>query len=214
MATDKSMVDRHVYAWYASPARWCAQGKQKEWADRVLCDHGVLFYGKDVLNLGCFYPEDEDAFAHLAHTWTAIDFVHEVIERCRAHRQWPSHVRFEVADMRELPYADQSFDVVTDFSSGDHLLREDWIKTIREAARVLRPQGRFLVCFANREAFIKLLGPQGWAVDTDQFGDYGYTRTDTFEGMVTMLEENGFKVIRRSHDNDLQLRAGMLAQKL
>lgn len=205
MPHDKSMIDRYVYAWYADPQRWRPQGKSEGWADRVLCDQGELFFAHDVLNLGCFYPEDEEAFAHLARTWTATDFVPEVIERCRQHQQWPAHVQFQVADMRELSYADSSFDVVTDFSSGDHLSLEDWMKAIREAYRVLRPGGHFLVCYASALA--------NWSDSLERYGDYGYERAIFPSDQHELLTRAGFQVVRRSHDGAGQVRAGVLAQK-
>jgi SAM-dependent methyltransferase len=197
--------------WYAHPAYWGPQNKQPEWPDRVLCDQGKLFAGKEVLNLGCFYPEDEEWIAGYARSWIGIDFVpgHRPLQE---HYNWASSITFEVADMRELPYEDEAFDVVTDFSAGDHLLKEDWLRVIDETKRVLRPGGHFLVCFANNEAFIKFFG-EIWRTNPAQLGEYGYVRTDTIEEMQTMLEQAGFEVVRKSHDNDGQLRTGMLARK-
>jgi len=212
---ERTKVDHDVQAWYADPSRWAPQGKSYEWPDRVLLadgeQQGALVHNKDVLNLGCFYPEDELYFGHTARTWTAIDFVPDVIALCLSRFEWTKNVSFLVADMRALPFADASFDVVTDFSSGDHLLREDWHKVITEAHRVLRPAGHFLVCYANRAAF-EALGPY-WKECGDRPGDYGYVRTDTKEAMQQMLEERGFMVIKHSHDNVGQLRSGMLAVK-
>ena len=209
MSEERARVDHSVQVWYEDPDRWKPQGKT--WPDRVLLDHGALIDSKHVLNLGCFYPEDEDELAHRAASWTAIDFVPSVIARCKAHRVWPATVRFEVGDMRDLRFADESFDVVTDFSSGDHLLREDWHKVISETSRVLREGGHFLVCYANREAF-EALGPY-WKECGDRHGEYGYVRTDTKEMMTTMLEERGFEVVRHSHTDVKDLRSGMLAVK-
>jgi SAM-dependent methyltransferase len=218
---ESTKVDLHVKTWYAQKRYWGPQGKTAEWPDRVLLDQGKLIDGKDVLNLGCFYPEDEFEFAERASRWIAIDFVLEVIERARAaaHERWPGQyiVQFKVADMRALPFAGSSFDVVTDFSSGDHLLREDWHKTIVEAYRVLRPGGYFLVCFANRYSFINVLKHSelgvSWAEQPEQFCEYGYIRTDTPEGMATMLEERGFNIVRASHCGVTELRSGLLARK-
>lgn len=215
--SESDKVDHHVKAWYGQPARWSPQGKTAEWPDHVLLDQGAEIDGADVLNLGCFFPEDEATWSHRARSWTAIDFAPGIIEHCRSLRDWPEHVKFEMADMRYLPYDDASFDIVTDFSSGDHLLREDWHKTIEQVHRVLRPAGLFLVCFANRDAFIKILKVSElgvpWAEFPEQFCEYGYVRTDTVEGMVETLESRGFTVVKRSHCNDLQLRVGVLAVK-
>jgi SAM-dependent methyltransferase len=168
-----------------------------------------------VLNLGCFFPEDEEAFGHLARTWLAIDFVKEVVARCVKYRPWPHNVGFMQHDMRDLHgtcVGDAQFDVVTDFSSGDHLLKEDWLLVVAEVFRVLRPAGHFLVCFANNEAFIAFFG-ESWRERPAQSGEYGYVRTDTIAEMQAMLEAAGFEIVRKSHDNAGQLRTGMLARK-
>lgn len=215
---ESDKVDLHVKTWYAQERYWGPQNKTPEWPDRVLLDQGELIDGADVLNLGCFYPEDELEFAHRALSWTAIDFVPEVIANCLQYKFWDRSTRFLVGDMRALVFGDRSFDVVTDFSSGDHLLREDWHKTIAEVHRVLRVGGHFLVCFANRYAFIDILKVSelgvSWAEQPEQFCEYGYVRTDTPIGMATMLEERGFRIVKTSHDGRESLRAGMLAVKL
>mgnify|MGYP001578867588 CR=1 FL=1 len=210
--TETRDADHFVRVWYGDTSRLAPQGKTAEWPDRVLLDQGALIDGKDVLNLGCFYPEDEEALAHRAGSWIAIDFIPGIVNFCRALRVWPSWVTFEVRDMRALKLEYERFDVVTDFSSGDHLPLEDWHRVIDEAYRVLRPGGHFLVCFANNPAFVKILGDH-WRLAPAQFGEYGYVRTDTPEAMREMLEERGFEVVRESHCNDSQLRAGMLARK-
>jgi SAM-dependent methyltransferase len=203
------MVDLHVSTWYAQAQYWNPQGKTAAWPDRVLLDQGAFVDGADVLNLGCFYPEDEEQLAHRARSWVAIDFVEAVVARCRAHRIWSSSVRFECADMRQLPFPPDSFTLVTDFSSGDHLLLEDWHRVLVEVSRVLRPGGHFLVCFANREAFIEQFG-ETWHEQPARIGEYGYVRADTPDEMQAMLESHGFTVVARLHCNAAQLRAGML----
>lgn len=226
--SESAKVDHHVHAWYAQPQYWVPQEKTAEWPDRILLDQGALIRGKRVLNLGCFYPEDEEALGHLAKRWWAIDFSPEVIERCNQYSwglqqlvdpvpEWTQRVRFDVVDMRAMFFHDEVFDVVTDFSSGDHLLREDWVRTIAEVNRVLVPDGYFLVCFANRDAFIKHLKTSelgvSWAEQPEQFCEYGYVRTDTPAMMRAMLEAGGFEVVRESHCSEDDLRAGMLAVK-
>ncbi len=49
------------------------------------------------------------------------------------------------ADMRELPFADGAFDAVVSAYAIDHLDREGIPKALKEAARVLRPRGEFLL---------------------------------------------------------------------
>jgi ubiquinone/menaquinone biosynthesis C-methylase UbiE len=198
---------KNVQAWYADPSRWKAQGKFEEWADRILIDQGELLRGKHVLNLGCFYPEDEARFMHMVKSWTAIDFTPEVIDWCRSWLGWPSHVRFGVADMRAMPFEDEFFDVVLDFSSGDHLSLEDYQKTLKEVWRVLRPLGHFAVTFTNRD---NMVDPY-WRKHTFKTTHFGYERADTFPEMRAMLERAGLPI--GSSCSEEKTRTGILCQK-
>lgn len=73
-------------------------------------------------------------------TVTGTDFVPEMIELARRKS---ADVRFEVADVTALPYADESFDI-TSISFGIRNVN-DPAKGIDELARVLRPGGRVMV---------------------------------------------------------------------
>ena len=59
--------------------------------------------------------------------------------RAVAVQQGVDNVRFEIADVGELPYADASFDVVTSHSLLEHLPNP--LLALREMARVLKPGG-------------------------------------------------------------------------
>jgi SAM-dependent methyltransferase len=56
--------------------------------------------------------------------------------------KWAQRVRVERADATALPYAGETFDVVVAILVWHHV--GDWRRATREAARVLRPGGRFL----------------------------------------------------------------------
>jgi SAM-dependent methyltransferase len=204
-------TDEKVRAWYRDPARWKAHGKDASWIDRVLVDQGELLRNKDVLNLGCFYPEDEQAFMGIVNSWTAIDFTPEVIAWCKSWVGWPAWVKFEVEDMRELSYGNESFDVVLDFSSGDHLMLGDMKRMLKEAWRVLRPGGRFVLVFTEREASARL--DPYWKEHSFRVGTFGFERVDTWNEMTVMVEQAGFHVFLTSDDPKTERRVGLLAVK-
>ncbi|MBT8403459.1 MAG: class I SAM-dependent methyltransferase [Gemmatimonadetes bacterium] len=65
-------------------------------------------------------------------------------------RQRHPHLQAEVADVRELPFADGSFSAVVSNSTLDHFDRTDDIeRALGELHRVLAPGGRLLVTFDN-----------------------------------------------------------------
>lgn len=186
-----------VKSWYAVPERWVAEGKEHDWA---FIDPATMIDGKDVLNLGCFFPSDEMQFGSRAKSWVAIDFTPSVVERCRSHYPWPATVSFTEMDMRFLRFSAESFDTIFDYSSGDHLPWEDWAEVVAEAWRVLRPGGVFVVMYANG---LHYAGPREEA-------NYGYTRWSTPAEMRASLEREGFMVVKEMTD---YLRSGIVVRK-
>lgn len=199
-------VGGSVRAWYGNPGYWSPQGKDAGWADWILIDQGALLEGKDVLNLGCFYPEDEMTFAPRARSWNAIDFTDEVIERARG--MIPA-VTFERMDMSVLHFPPESFDVVLDFSSGDHLQRADFRSTLAEVRRVLRPGGIFVVVFTNT---VRMVEYDIWKPgQVEEHGRFGYSRGDTEDEMRAMLAEAGLEFVKAA--NTHLPRTGYLTRK-
>lgn len=188
-------VSALVQAWYDSEGSpgpegspWAPQGKNIGWADYILIGDGALVRDKTVLNLGCFYPEDEQRFGATGR-WTSIDFTPRVIERCKV---LVPHVDFRVMDIRQLDFLDGTFNVVLDFSSGDHLVEVDFVKMLREVFRVLRPGGHFVCVFTNSVAMAEHF--KIWRGMQEEWGRFGYTRGYTCEQMIKLLQGAGFEV--------------------
>jgi ubiquinone/menaquinone biosynthesis C-methylase UbiE len=75
----------------------------------------------------------------------ATDLTAEMLETARAFitEKGVSNVRFEAADAEELPFPDASFDIVTSRIAPHHFPAPDAF--VQEAARVLKPEGRFVL---------------------------------------------------------------------
>jgi SAM-dependent methyltransferase len=77
-----------------------------------------------------------------------------------------------VGDMRQMPFGDGEFDGVISLAAIDHLRESDIARTLREAARVLKPGGQALLMTVNPDwvtwlaspalAHHQQLGPQRW----------------------------------------------------
>jgi SAM-dependent methyltransferase len=80
-------------------------------------------------------------------TLYGVDVSEEVVDAAR--RKTPKLMGI-VADVRALPFPDDSVDVVVSFSTLDHFEAEESISSsLREIARVLRPGGQALITLDN-----------------------------------------------------------------
>jgi demethylmenaquinone methyltransferase/2-methoxy-6-polyprenyl-1,4-benzoquinol methylase len=84
----------------------------------------------------------------------ATDFVPEMLEVARekaARYTGPTRIDFAVVDAQDLPFDDESFDVVT-IAFGVRNLT-DRMKNFREVRRVLKPGGRYVILEMSRPPF-------------------------------------------------------------
>lgn len=81
---------------------------------------------------------------HVAEV-VATDFTAEMLEAARVFltEKGVHNVTFEAADAEELPFPEASFDIVTSRIAPHHFPAPETF--VREAARVLRPGGRFVL---------------------------------------------------------------------
>jgi SAM-dependent methyltransferase len=71
-----------------------------------------------------------------------------------------SRATIETADMRRLPFDDATFDAIVSAYAVDHLNREGSKTALKEAARVLKPGGDFLLMVVENDFWGKLaFGP-------------------------------------------------------
>lgn len=194
-----------VTAWYSRQDMWVANSatypKAPNYIDCVLLDVPSMVTGKKVLNLGCCYPSDELQFSETAMEWFAIDLSYEIVKRSFELVKDRSNVIILHMDMKELLFSNNYFDTVLDFSSGDHLLEEDYKKTLTEVHRVLFKDGIFIVTYANSHSFPKI----------NYYGDFGYFRATDPLDMKNWVMDAGFTVLEEIITGD---RAGLVAKKV
>lgn len=94
----------------------------------------------------------------------------------------------QTADMREMPFADASFDGAVSAFAIDHLDREGITRALAETHRVLTPGGDFLLLVLNPDAWIRVALPM--------FYEHGYFgRQPAADVWRQRLVEGGFDVI-------------------
>ncbi len=120
--------------------------------------------GKTVIDIGCGEGRFCRLLAGRGAAVTGVDLTEPLIERARA--LGGEAETYAVGDAENLAgVPDASFDVAVSYIVLVDLL--DYRRSVREAYRVLRPGGRFVVCTIHpmRSA---VLGPETWVRDGDR----------------------------------------------
>jgi SAM-dependent methyltransferase len=139
--------------------------------------------GRRTLEIGCGEGRVTRDLARRGHNVHSIDAAPTLIQA--AHEIDPGG-RYLLADGASLPFADESFDLVVAYNSLMDV--DDMGGTVREAARVLEPGGRFCIsvthpindagAFATREA------QAPFVIDGDYLGSRVFDATFERDGLV------------------------------
>lgn len=132
------------------------------------------------------------AMARVAGTVTATDLTPPMLSAAERfiRTQGVENVRFERADAQALAFPDQSFDIVTCRIAPHHFPNPEAF--VREAFRVLRPSGRFLL-----EDSVVPAGEAGEALNRiEMVRDRSHIRSLTIDRWWTLLIDAGFTVLR------------------
>lgn len=122
-----------------------------------------------------------------------IDISEPTMTRARAaFESAPDGCLGAVADVRELPFQDASFDAIYSMGTIEHF--DETQRAIEEIARVLKPGGRAIVGVPNRhDPFLRPL----FAATLQALGlyAYGFEKSYSRRTLREMLERAGFTVV-------------------
>jgi SAM-dependent methyltransferase len=103
-----------------------------------------------LLDVGCNWGRWSMAASRRGYRAIGIDPSLAAVQAAyRVSREVSAPADFLVGDGRNLPFPDQSFDVVYSYSVLQHFSKDDARDSIREAARVTKPDGTVLIQLAN-----------------------------------------------------------------
>ena len=113
---------------------------------------------RDVLDIGCGTGYGTAELAQTAATARGIDISPEAVTYAETH--YPlANTTFLAASAASVPFDDASFSLITAFEVIEHL--PDWRDLLREAARLLRPDGLFFVSTPNKRYYTESRGEEG-----------------------------------------------------
>lgn len=147
---DNSIYEGYGERWYTAYddpiALLRAENKVKTpWILNCIQQEGLR--SATILDVGCGGGFLSNELALNGHKVTGVDLSHESIKVARAHDSTKS-VEYLVADAFNLPFADESFEVLTAMDFLEHI--EDPKAVIKEFSRVLKPGGLFFFHTFNR----------------------------------------------------------------
>lgn len=152
------MITEHVQYWDSVAVEW--QGERRDALWRAYCDavHIELFSRwlpqtpiPRLLKTDLFDEAVSDGIIPFlstrARTVIGMDLSSTTLREARSHS---GGRRVTCTDVRRLPFADGSFDVVVSNSTLDHFAeRREIVLSLRELYRVLRPGGQLLLTIDN-----------------------------------------------------------------
>jgi 2-polyprenyl-3-methyl-5-hydroxy-6-metoxy-1,4-benzoquinol methylase len=153
--------------------------------------------GAKYLEIGCGTGRFTVPFAAMGLDLTAIDNSDEMLATTKGKLTALEHgnVRLEKADARKTAWSDKSFDVIFSFNVINHI--PEYERVISEVARLLRPNGVFVVGFP---ALWSLYLPYAALVNVLQRSIHRgvYTRWPSTQALVRQAGALGLVVERRA----------------
>lgn len=129
--------------------------EQRQSWDRFYCENDrpwrgigklsglVVEKGDKALDIGCGNGKTVAALLQEGAFVTGLDFSENAIEHCK--KMFLENADFVVSDCSDLPFDDDTFDIVTLVHVLEHLDDEQLSSTVSEACRVLVSGGKILV---------------------------------------------------------------------
>jgi len=110
--------------------------------------------GHDYLDIGCGYGVNSEVFGKGFKNIYCSDFNIANLVKCKEYMNRHENVFYLAADAQVLPFEDERFDLVTAISLIEHVSGQEHM--LKEAFRVLKPDGNLVMQFSNRYFFMEL----------------------------------------------------------
>lgn len=110
-----------------------------------------LVAGCTVLDVACGEGYGSALLAHVATQVIGIDIAEAAVAHARCTYRAHTNLRFEVGSCTALPLSDASVDRVVSFETLEHIAEQPAF--LREVARVLRPDGLFILSSPNKAEY-------------------------------------------------------------
>lgn len=156
---DNTIYDKYGDKWYTADDDPIALLRHESKAKTPWVINKIKNNFKDqqavqILDVGCGGGFLSNELAQAGYAVTGLDASAESLKVAAAHDETKS-VKYLVGDAYKLPFADNSFEVVTAMDFLEHV--EEPEKVVQEIARVLKPDGLFIFHTFNRNLLAYLV---------------------------------------------------------
>lgn len=161
------------------------------------------FAGKKVLEIGCGLGTDLLQFARGGALVTGVDLTPNSIELVKKRFGMENlSVDARVADAEDLPFEDDSFDVVYSFGVLHHT--PDTQKAINEVHRVLKPGGKIIIMLYNRTSLHVWLGAPLYAAMRLSGRKKGQDHQKVVDGWIRVYDGDGNPLGKAYSKNEME----------
>ena len=191
MATVRDVFDQIAPSWYNFRHRSIFRRELEALAER--------WGGGRLLNLGCAHGPDFSPFKPNFELY-GVDLSTEMLRFARKYAQkYEFRVTLALADVRFLPYRDNTFDYAISVATYHHVKgKNDRLAALRELKRVLKPGGEAFITVWNRWQPRFWFKGRGITVPwrTKEKTLYRYYYLFSYLELEKMVNEAGLEVIK------------------
>ncbi|MBT2291540.1 class I SAM-dependent methyltransferase [Paenibacillus albidus] len=107
----------------------------------------------NVLDAGCGTGYGSLLMSQYAQNVTGIDISHESVQWCNEHYSAQENLQFIQASLDNLPFNDSEFDCLVIFEVIEHVDKDIQNRFLKEARRVLKPNGTLIISTPNKSVY-------------------------------------------------------------
>jgi tRNA (uracil-5-)-methyltransferase TRM9 len=208
MVTNRNIFDRIAPSWYNFRHWSIFRTELGELAKRW--QRGKL------LNLGCAHGPDFLPFKDGFELY-GVDFSAEMLRFAQKYAQkFGFDVGLALADVRRLPYRDESFDWAVAVATYHHLMGGEHQEALEELGRVLKPGGEAFITVWNRGRPRFWFKPKEVEVPWRKKGETLYRRYYLFGygELERLARQAGFEVVRTFPESAYRLPVKLFSRNI